>query len=434
MMTAAAGWYADPTDASSVRWWDGERWTAETRPAPQAPAPAVHEAAAVQQVAESAYERELVGAGVGSSGAALAASAVYAHAEADSGPVPSLEPRHTPPAPVTAFAGTTVSTDSTAVPSLAPAPAPAVVAPVMAQAAPVQAAFAPEPEPEVDRSRPGAPLPEDIPVARPTTSGYAAPLDVSALPPSTAAPSHVVRPGFTGAPLGGAAAFNVMSSSTGMAGEPASGHAIAYRQPSHWKRTLVVTLLVLAVLAAGAAVGVPRFLDSKAAAAAESAPQIVPAKAPAAYAGVRRSGAPTTSLSALAARLRSDGAPWAWSQGYHSNDATTLVLAASLGSPERALAYRALTDHTKAMDLVNGVVADVSSGTRDVPGQPVQYLSPVGGSIWCLPYASDGIGGGLCVWTNGGQILVSRSLPGVADSAAHTMLAELATLGKQASK
>ena len=93
-----------------------------------------------------------------------------------------------------------------------------------------------------------------------------------------------------------------------------------------------------------------------------------------------------------------------------------------------------IRNHKKAMDLVNGVVADVSSGTRDIPGQPVQYLSPVGGSIWCLPYASDGIGGGLCVWTNGGQLLVSRTLPGVADSAAHTMLAELAALGKQASK
>jgi len=306
----------------------------------------------------------------------------------------------------------------------------------MAATPPPPQAFAPEPAPDVDRSRPGAPLPEAIPVARTTTPGYSAPLDVSELPPSAStAQSHVVRPGFSGAPLGGAAAFNVMSSSGGWTGEPASGgHAVAYRPASHWKRTLVVVALVLAVISGGAAIGVPKFLDSKAAAAAASAPQIIPAKSPAAFAGARRSGAPTAPFSALASRLGTNGAAWTWSQGYHSTDATSIVLGTSLGSTDRALAYRALSDHKKAMDLVNGVVADVSSGTRDIPGQPVQYLSPVGGSIWCLPYASDGIGGGLCVWTNGGQLLVARSLPGVADSTAHTMLAELAALGKQASK
>ena len=446
-MTAAAGWYADPTDASSVRWWDGERWTADTRPAPQAhevaapepvavvAAPAPAPAPVPVPVAEPAYERELVGAGVGASGAALTASAVYATAPAaaDAGPVPVLEPRHAPPAPVTAFAGTTLSADQGAVPTLAPAPVQSVAAPVMAAPAPVQA-FAPEPAAEVDRSRPGAPLPEAIPVARVATSGYSAPLDVSELPTSVAAPSHIVRPGFSGAPLGGAAAFNVMASSGGFAADPSSGHAVAYQPASHWKRTLVVAVLVLAVIAGGAAIGVPRFLDSKAAAAAASAPQIIPAKSPASFAGARRSGASTAPLSGLATRLSADGAAWTWSQGYHSSDATSIVLGGALGTTDRALAYRALSDHKKAMELVDGVVADVSTGTRDVPGQAVQYLSPVGGSIWCLPYASDGIGGGLCVWTNGGQLLVSRSLPGVADSAAHTMLAELAALGKQASK
>jgi hypothetical protein len=441
MMSAAAGWYADPTDASSVRWWDGERWTADTRPAPSlhessVPAPVAAPVAAPspapQPVVEQSYERELVGAGVGSSGASLAAGAVYAEASAtDSGPVPVLEPRHAPPAPVTAFAGTPLSPDQGAVPSLAPAPAQAVSAPVMATAAPAQA-FAPQPA-EVDRSRPGAPLPETMHVPRGT--GYAAPLDVSQLPTTVAAPSHVVRPGGGGGPLGGAAAFSVMSSSGGFASEPSSGgQAVAYRPSSHWKRTLVVVVMVLAVIAGGAAIGVPRFLDSKAAAAAASAPQIIPATAPAAFAGARRAAAPDSPMSALASRIKANGSAWTWTQAYRNNDATSVVLAGSLGSPDRALAYRALSDHKKAMELVDGVVSDVSSGTRDVPGQPVQYLSPVGGSIWCLPYASDGMGGGLCVWTNGGQLLVSRTLPGVADSAAHTMLAELASLGKQASK
>ena len=31
-----AGWYADPSDPSSQRWWDGQRWT-ETSSKPQSP-------------------------------------------------------------------------------------------------------------------------------------------------------------------------------------------------------------------------------------------------------------------------------------------------------------------------------------------------------------------------------------------------------------
>jgi hypothetical protein len=33
----AAGWYADPADASQERWWDGTQWSATTRPLVQAP-------------------------------------------------------------------------------------------------------------------------------------------------------------------------------------------------------------------------------------------------------------------------------------------------------------------------------------------------------------------------------------------------------------
>jgi len=39
-----AGWYQDPYDARSLRWWDGTRWTEHAQPAP-APAPAPHQAA-----------------------------------------------------------------------------------------------------------------------------------------------------------------------------------------------------------------------------------------------------------------------------------------------------------------------------------------------------------------------------------------------------
>ena len=34
-MSPQAGWYADPTDPASVRWWDGAAWSAQTRPVPR---------------------------------------------------------------------------------------------------------------------------------------------------------------------------------------------------------------------------------------------------------------------------------------------------------------------------------------------------------------------------------------------------------------
>ena len=39
-MSAAAGWYPDPSGAPRQRWWDGAQWTAYERDAPVAPAPA----------------------------------------------------------------------------------------------------------------------------------------------------------------------------------------------------------------------------------------------------------------------------------------------------------------------------------------------------------------------------------------------------------
>ena len=37
MVSPEAGWYADPTDPSAVRWWDGAAWSSHTQDAPAAP-------------------------------------------------------------------------------------------------------------------------------------------------------------------------------------------------------------------------------------------------------------------------------------------------------------------------------------------------------------------------------------------------------------
>lgn len=35
-----AGWYPDPDNSAEIRWWDGSRWTTDTRPAaPMSPSP-----------------------------------------------------------------------------------------------------------------------------------------------------------------------------------------------------------------------------------------------------------------------------------------------------------------------------------------------------------------------------------------------------------
>lgn len=386
-MSVAAGWYADPTDAARVRWWDGERWTSESRPAP---------------------EPALVGAGVGGGVATQAAvQVVSAPAALDVAPA-----AHTPPAPVSALLGTATGSGA---PAVAPAPV---------DLSPTARSFAPEPL-EVDRSRPGSGGPDHRPAApAPAPApGYTRPVD--SVEPA--------RSGY-GAGLGAAAAFAVMSSPNGF-GTPADTGHVTYEPPRrHLARTLVVLGAVLAMLAVAAVVGVPRFLDSKAAAAAETAPDVVTHTAPPTFAGAHRSTDSVDPMSGLSSRLTADGAEWVWSQGFHGGTGSTLALGAALGPSDRALAYRALTDHHRAVDLVNQVVADISAGTTDVAGAATEYAPPVGGILWCLPYTSGGNGGGLCVWTNGRDLLVARALPGVSESAAKATLAELAIMAKLATK
>ena len=362
-MSATAGWYADPTDDAAVRWWDGERWTDTTRPAP----------------------RELVGA----------SARVEAHAPAQvaEAPRPAAAPRHVMAA------------------------RPAVIEP--------------EVLPDADRSRPGSGPAPVVLRPEPTT-----PVDFMSAMGSVGASGDAARQPATsqfGAPLG---IGHAPSPSAPSRAEGLALSSAPLTRPRHWVRTVVVLVLVLALAAAAAILVVPRVLDQRAAAAAAAAPALVPAQAPASFAGVRRAALPVTPLNALAPRLSTNGAAWDWTQGYRNGTAGTLVLGAELGATDRAAAYRALTDHARGQDFIAALVADVAtgSGTRDVAGDPSQYASPVGGSLWCLPYASSGIAGGLCAWTNGRQILVTETLPGVQESAARSLLGELAALGTAASK
>ncbi len=38
-MTTPAGWYPDPQDSTTLRWFDGSAWTAHTQPTPSAQPP-----------------------------------------------------------------------------------------------------------------------------------------------------------------------------------------------------------------------------------------------------------------------------------------------------------------------------------------------------------------------------------------------------------
>ena len=130
MVSPEAGWYADPTDPSAVRWWDGAAWSAQTRPAPR--------------------ELALAGAAVGASSASVGASAVpdpRTRAQPDACPG-RLAPD---PCPVVAVGADPCETASRS-------PAGRHVAAPTRRAAPAAAheTAMPEAPGVVDRSRPGA--------------------------------------------------------------------------------------------------------------------------------------------------------------------------------------------------------------------------------------------------------------------------------------
>ena len=53
-MEGPAGWYPDPDDASSLRYWDGSNWTTNSMLMPDAPTPAIPDPTAEREEAVSA--------------------------------------------------------------------------------------------------------------------------------------------------------------------------------------------------------------------------------------------------------------------------------------------------------------------------------------------------------------------------------------------
>ncbi len=501
-MSAAPGWYTDPTDAASVRYWDGAAWTTHTRPAP----------------------RELVGAGVGSSGVAgahatLAGAGSHAAPAAATASLTETPARPAAPSPAPTPAPT---------PAAAPAPAPAPAAPAMPAAAPAPApaaapAAAPTavPAPAATPPAPATPAPVAMPtppVAAPTPTPAgptpapaaapavpvvpavptiapapvaaasvvtpmaaaaaadtalpalapaptlapapapvraAAPAPAPAPAPTPVEPVRHVAPAQAAAPVaapapapfvpsyaetparptgqfgtgggqfgtGGGASFGTFGGDTGVS------HPTEFHPDRHWGRRIAILVVLLVLLAVGGFFGVPRYLDSKAAAAAAQAPDIVTHTAPATLSGQKRSAAANASA-ASTAEFTQSGAAWAWVGAYGPRTAPTVYLGVDIPESQRPEAYRALTDHGAATEFVSRFTTAATAGGQIVIGAATEYASPVGGKTWCMPITAAGNGGGLCLWTNGKEGLVTMVLPGVAESAAKSTLTALGQMAK----
>ncbi|MFN8158721.1 MAG: DUF2510 domain-containing protein [Candidatus Nanopelagicales bacterium] len=491
-MSAAPGWYTDPTDAASVRYWDGGAWTTHTRPAP----------------------RELVGAGVGASAVAGAHASLSATspspspapaAPLPSAPVADAPARHAAPAAAPAAAPSTpapapapapVAAPATPAPAPAPAPvaAPATPAPTPAPVAAPVATPAPVPAP-VPAAAP-APAPAPVPAAAPApvvASPVVAPVAVAvaepAIPTLAPAPSlapapapapvraaapapapapapvepvHVPAPtptpvaaaaapapapfvpSYAEAPARPAGQFGSGGSQFGggggssfgtFGGETGVSHPTEFHPDRHWGRRIAILVVLLVLLAVGGFFGVPRYLDSKAAAAAAQAPDIVTHTAPATLGGQRRAAALASTAASTDAFTKS-GAQWAWIGAYGPKSAQTVYIGFDMPVTDRPEAYRALTDHGAATTFVGKFTAGATAGAAGnlVIGAATEYASPVGGKTWCMPITAAGNGGGLCLWTNGKEGLATMVLPGVAESAAKSTLVALGQMAKVTTK
>ena len=435
-MSPEAGWYADPTDPSAVRWWDGARWSAQTRPHPTGPTPPGGQAAE----ARAASGRH---AAPSDRGTASSATAVVDRdpepALRETAPVSSPTPARTPPpAPQQPGPGDVVDRSR---PGSHAAASPRVPVP---QAGPSDV---------VDRSRPGsyaapaAAAATDV-ADRSRPGSYAAPAAAAATEvadrsrpgsrPSAAstAPAAVVTappvawvdsPGAAPAGLGGPPpGFGMAPPSLG----PALSGVVqptAYRAPRSRKGPIIGLLVILLVLGAGAAVGVPRYLTAQALAVADAQPDVLVRTAPTTLAGQHQVTVKGVSTANLAGSMTSAGSSWAWAQAYGTATAVTLYVAGDVPVSERPTAVRALTSHDAAQDLLASVSSSLAAGAGGslVTGAPTEYASPVSGKTWCMPITVSGVAGGFCLWTSGKELLETASLPGLQEVAAKSTLQAL---------
>jgi len=415
LVSPEAGWYADPTDPSAVRWWDGSSWSAQTRPAP----------------------RELAMAGA-SVGAPSMAAVVTVGAGA-----PAPAPAHAAPAPATSPSIADPHPGSESDEQVADRSRPGARRATPPPPAPEPSGSgAPEGEAEdVDRSRPGARRPVAVPPVDVVTPAAVAPAAAPRPPVAPAAPPAAwvdgsAPPASPGHGFGGGApapaAFG--AAVPGLASAPAGfgpadygpGHGGGtYKAPRSWKIPVAVGIVSVLLLGAAAVVGIPRYQASQARDTAAQAPDVLVHAAPRTLAGQKKLVIP--GLAGMAQALTADGAEWAWAQAYGTRDSFTLYLASDVPLSDRADAVKALTNHDAATHLLQQVSAGITSGSQAqaVPGTPAEYASPVGGKTWCMPITLSGVGGGYCLWTSGKEWLQVLSMPGLEQVAAKSTLTSL---------
>lgn len=147
--TPAAGWYTDPADSTSERWWGGLEWTDHVRPivaptiAPSVPlaaaAPAPQLAAPSSHAAHAALPQHAAPSPLATQPSMATAAPAMAAAPAPA-PAPSFDAPYSAPS----FSVTTPEPPAPPAPvaqaPVAPAPAPAPLAPPAAQLPPAAAA------------------------------------------------------------------------------------------------------------------------------------------------------------------------------------------------------------------------------------------------------------------------------------------------------
>jgi hypothetical protein len=211
-------------------------------------------------------------------------------------------------------------------------------------------------------------------------------------------------------------------------------HPGTYAPARSWKRPTAVAVVVVLILGGAAAVGIPKYRDAKAQAAAAQAPDVLVHTAPRALAGQKQ--LTVAGFAATSQRLKADGARWAWAQAYGTRDDVTLYLASDVPTSSRADAVRALTSHDAATALLQVASAGIvdSSNGQAVAGTPAEYASPVGGKTWCMPMTVSGVAGGYCLWTSGKELLEVLSLPGLEQVAAKSTMTSLTQMAAATTK